>query len=246
MAITRKGRVRTLSGSRILTIQSQHAELFRIRLGHKEGNRPAKLTGEIRVTSPNRKVVEAFAAVYGGRAKKWEKQHEVYLPITRLPVMFLPGQTLDQTMELWAGSTRSRCCNGETMCGGGPCACALEGEVVCKPTSRLTVACPAVPVVGVGKLVTHSAIAAGELDASISLIQGILDQGKAVPGVLRIDSLVGPERRYNVPRIEIEGLTFADLALASGVSQPALGAGGSMLALEGGDTDGEPQETQPE
>lgn len=226
-----------MSGSRILTIQQTHAELFRIRLGHKDGNHPAKLNGEIRVTSPNRGVVQAFSEVYGGRAKKWEKQHEVYLPITRLPILLLPGQTLDQTMELWAGATRQRCCDGETMCAGGACQCASEAKLVCKPTSRLTVACPEVPVVGVGKLVTHSAIAVGELAASLDLIGPMLDAGKPVRAVLRIDQLVSPGKQYAVPRLEIEGLSFADLALAMGKTPEELGAGPKLLALEEGEKD---------
>lgn len=230
-----------MSGSRILAIQQQHAELYRIRLGRKDGNRPARLEGEMRVTSPNRSVVEAFAKQYGGRAKKWEDQHEVYMPITRLPILLLPGQTLTQTMELWAGQTRQRACDGETMTDGRPCLCGADkpiGERACKPVSRLTIACPEVPVVGVGKLVTRSLIAAGELPAGLDLIQGILDSGRPVRAVLRVDQLVGPDRRYAVPRLEFEGLTFADVALAAGHDVPAIGPSAPVLALEGGDSNG--------
>lgn len=230
-----------MSGNRILTIQRQHAELYRIRLGKRDGNAPARLINEIRITSPNREAVEKFAKVYGGRARRWEKQHEVYLPIDRLPILLLPGQTLDQTMEQWAGAVRQRACDGETMQDGSACACAAAGKVVCKPTSRLTVACPEVPVVGVGKLVTHSFIAAGEWAASLDLIQPILDRGQPVNAVLRVDQMVGPERRYAVPRIEIQGLTFDDLALAAGTQQPALPAGTAPLALEGGEDGSSPQ-----
>lgn len=228
-----------MSGSRILAIQQQHAELFRIRLGDRNGKTPQKLNGEIRITSPNRSVVDAFSKVYGGRPKRWEKQHEVYLPITRLPVLLLPGQTLDQTMELWGGSVRQRCCNGTVMCDGSACLCGADKPIAdraCKPTSRLTVACPEVPVVGVGKLVTHSVIAAGELPASIELIQRVLDSGRPVNGILRVDQMVGPERRYIVPRLEIEGLTFNDLALAAGVEVKQLESSTAPpLALEGGE-----------
>lgn len=231
-----------MSGPRILAIQQAHAELYRIRLGRKNGNIPERLVNEIRITSPNREVVDKFAKQYGGRAKRWEEQHEVYLPITRLPILLLPGQTLAQTMELWAGQTRQRCCDGVTMCDGSECACGADKPIeqrACKPTSRLTVACPEVEVMGVGRLVTHSVIAAGELPANLSLIQPVLDSGRAVKAVLRIDQLVGPERRYAVPRIEIEGLTFNDLALAARTQLPALTSGVSILALEGGETNGD-------
>lgn len=237
-----------MSGNRILAIQQQHAELYRIRLGRKNGNAPERLVNEIRITSPNRHVVDAFAKQYGGRPKRWEKQHEVYLPVTRLPILLLPGQTLDQTMELWKGPVRQRACDGFTMSDGKPCACGVNTPIdkrECKATSRLTVACYEVPVAGTGRLVTRSVIAAGELPANLELVQPILDAGQAVKAVLRVDQMVGPERRYAVPRIEIEGLTFADLALAAGTNIPALGPATDLLELEGGEEDGDATEVDP-
>ena len=227
--------------SGILQIQRKHAELFRIRLGQKNGNAPARLVGEIRVTSPNRKVVDAFAAVYGGRAKKWPDgpgggQHEVYLPTSRLPVTFIGGQTLQQSMELWKGSTCARRCDSVTMSDGSPCACGVDKPINdrdCKPVSRLTVACPEVPIAGVGLLTTRSEIAAGELDGVMSLIRPTLESGRSVNAILRVDQLKGVGTQYAVPRIELEGVSFQDLALAA-QSQPALGAA-EPLALQGGE-----------
>jgi hypothetical protein len=193
------------------------------------------------VTSPNRKVVDAFAAVYGGRAKKWTDgpgggQHEVFLPVSRLPVTFIGGQTLTQHMELWGGSVCKRRCDSVTMSDGKPCACGADKPIEerdCKPTSRLTVACPDVPIAGVGLLTTHSVIAAGELDGVISLIRPTLENGCSVNAILRVDQMSGPNRQYAVPRIELEGVSFQDLALAA-QSQPALGAA-EPLALQGGE-----------
>ena len=229
--------------STILQIQRKHAELFRIRLGKRDGNTPSRLINEIRVTSPNRKVVDAFAATYGGRPKRWPDgpgggQHEVYLPVSRLPITFIGGQTLTQAMELWKGSTCQRRCDSVTMSDGQPCACGVDTPIKgrdCKPVSRLTVACPEVPIAGVGILTTRSEIAAGELEGVISLIRPVLDAGRSVNAVLRIDQMVTPGHQFAVPRVELEGVSFQDLALAA-ASQPALGAApAEPLALQGGE-----------
>jgi hypothetical protein len=140
-------------------------------------------------------------------------------------------------MEMWASSVCKRRCDSVTMSDGSPCACGADKPIEdrdCKPTSRLTVACPDVPIAGVGILVTHSVIAAGELDGVLSLIRPALEAGRSVDAILRVDQLSGPGKNYAVPRIELEGVSFQDLALAA-VSTPALGpADAGPLALEGG------------
>jgi hypothetical protein len=225
--------------SGILQIQRRHAPLFRIRLGQKNGKDPARLVGEIRVTSPNRPVVQAFAEVYGGRPKKWEKEHEVFMPISRLPITLLPGTPLNQSMELWGMSGCLRRCDSVTMQGGEPCACGPDKDIEdreCKPTTRLSFACPEVPIVGTGLLVTHSVIAASELPASLSMVEPVLAQNRPVSAVLRIDQMSTPGHNFAVPRIEFEGLSFQDIALAA-ASPPALGSGvlPEPLAIGGGE-----------
>jgi hypothetical protein len=84
-------------------------------------------------------------------------------------------------------------------------------------------------------LVTHSVIAAGELDGVLSLIRPALEAGRSVDAILRVDQLSGPGKNYAVPRIELEGVSFQDLALAA-VSTPALGpADAGPLEIEGGE-----------
>lgn len=227
----------------ILKIQQNHAELFRIRLGKKNGNNPERLKGEIRITSPNRKVVEAFAAVYGGRPKRWPDgpgggQHEVYLPTNRLPITFIGKNPLRQHMELWGGTVCKRRCDSVTMSDGKPCECGVDVEIrdrECKPVSQLKVACPDVPVAGIGVLTTRSEIAAGELDGLMSIISGALAAGQRIDATLRVDQMATPGHQFAVPRIELEGVSFQDLALAAGHA-PALGSGDRTLALtEGGE-----------
>lgn len=223
--------------SGILAIQRRHAKLYNIRLGKREGKVPSRLVGEIRVTSPNKNVVDAFGKVYGGRTMKWDKEWQVFMPITRLPIRLLPGQNLNQQMELWGGSVCQRRCDSETMSDGSVCACGPDKPIEqreCKPVSRLTIACPEVPIMGVGLLTTRSVIAAGEMDGALSVAQPVLDSGRSVSGILRVDQMTGAGTKYAVPRIEFEGLTFADIALAKG-SPLSIGSGDGALALtEGG------------
>ncbi len=233
-----------MTASRILAIQRRHAPMFRIRLGKQEDGVPTRLVNEIRVTSPNKAVVEAFAEVHGGRPMRWVRsktktEYQAFLPITRLPIMLLPGEPLQQTMELWAGQTCQRRCDSETMVGGAPCECGPDKPIEereCKPTSRLTVACPDVPIVGVGLLVTGSVIAAGELAGTLALAEPLLRQNQSVRATLRIDQMVTPGHKFAVPRIELEDITFEDIALAAS-SLPALGPAPRLepLALQGGE-----------
>lgn len=227
----------------ILAIQRQHAELFRIRLGKRNGKMPERLTNEIRITSPNRKVVEAFASVYGGRAKRWPDgpgggQHEVFLPTNRLPITFIGATPLRQHMELWAVSVCKRRCDSVTMSDGKPCACGEDlpiKERECKPVSQLKVACPDVPVAGVGVLTTRSEIAAGELDGLMSIIGPALAQGHRIDAILRVDQMSTPGHNFAVPRIELQNVSFAELHQAAS-TPPALGSGvPEPLALEGGE-----------
>ena len=232
----------------ILITQRKFNELYRIRLGEKSGGAPTSLVDSIRVTSPSVEVIKAFTSVYGGRPRKWSdaNQFQATLPITRLPIMLLPGQNLSQYMEHWKGSVCDRRCDGFRMekFNGAPsediCACGPDRPVdrrLCKPVTRLTVACPEVDLVGVGLLTTRSAIAVGEMEGQLSLAQPVLDAGRAVRGILKVDRLVGANKAFNVPRIELVGLTFGELAEAQ---HPAQLAPAAPAALTTGDDDGSP------
>ena len=216
----------------ILALQRQFNELYRIRLGEKSGDYPTSFVKEMRVTSGNEDVVKAFADVYGGRPRRWSdgNGYQVKLPINRLPIILLPGQNLSQHMEHWKGSVCDRRCDGFTMSkkdgapASTPCMCGPDRAIdnrQCKPVTRLTVACPEVPVVGVGLLTTRSVIAAGEMEGQLSLAQPVLDQGTAVRAILRLDRLAGANKAYSVPRLELVGLTFGELAEANHPAQLA-------------------------
>ncbi len=201
----------------ILTIQRKYVELYRIRLGDRQGGHPRSLVEQIRITSPNKDVVKAFADVYGGRPRRWTDGggFQVYLDTVRMPIVLLPGQNITQHFEQWGGSSCLVRCDGITQQNGQPCACDPDDRA-CKPVTRLTVVCPEVTnVVGTGILTTRSQIAAEEMAGSLDLVSGILSTGRPVRATLRIDRLTGIEKAYNVPRLELEGLSFAELAEAA-------------------------------
>jgi hypothetical protein len=218
----------------ILDRQKKYAELFRIRLGDQSGGQPRSLDGQIRITSPSKEVIEAFVATYGGRGRRWSdrNQFQVYLDQVRLPIMLLPGTPITQHYEQWGGSSCIVRCDGRTQQGGEPCACDPYARL-CKPVTRLTVACPEVPIVGTGILTTRSEIATDEMAGALDLCRGILSQGRAVRATLRIDRLKGVGKAYNVPRLELEGLTFAELAELASAPDNELAPTEALALTEG-------------
>ena len=98
--------------SPMIDIQRRHAEVYRIRLGDRDGGRPRKLTDKIRITAQSREVVEAFTEAYGGEVTAWDAQWQTYLPTSELQILVLPGQSVQQWWELWTGSVCARRCDG--------------------------------------------------------------------------------------------------------------------------------------
>lgn len=212
----------------MLDIQRRHAEVFRIRLGdsvptgekNDDGTpkmRPRKLTDSMRVTSPNRSVVEAFVAVYGGEVSAWEQQWQAFLPVTALPVMILPGQSISQWWELYKKTVCERRCDGVTeSLSGQPCKCPADITVrmqtkgACRPMTRVNLVCPEVAVVGAGSLVSHGMIAAETLPQSVAVAEAALARGLMVPAVLRVIAHEG-KKHYVVPQLEIVGVSLNQL-----------------------------------
>ena len=213
----------------MLDVQRRHAEVFRIRIGDKDdrGN-PRKLTDSIRVTSPNRLVVDAFVAVFGGETVGWNDQWQAYLPTTALPVMVLPGQSIQQWWEFYKGGVCERRCDGVTeTLSGQACVCPAELTVrvadrsACSPMTRISVVCPDVEVVGAGSLVTHGMVAAETLPQAVAIAEGALSRGLMVPAVLRVVEHVGKAKRYTVPQLEIVGVSLTQLTTGETVT-PAI------------------------
>lgn len=230
----------------MIDIQRRHAEVFRVRFGEKGPNgAPRKLTDQIRITSRNRLVVEAFVESYGGEVSEWESQWQAYLPTTELRIMVLPGQSVHQWWEFYRGSVCERRCDGyQEQKSGKRCVCPediaerMKDRDACSPTTRVNVLCPDVNVVGAGSLVTHGLIAAETLPQSIAIAEAALARGYMVPAILRAVEHKG-RTHFIVPQVEIVGVSLQTLAsgdaggdLPSAVDARAVTAGEGPKLLD--------------
>lgn len=205
----------------MIDVQRRHQTIFRIRFGEKLGNRPTKLTDAIRITSANPSVVDAFIDVYGGSRVEWEGQWEAKLPTTSLNILVLPGQSISQWWEKYRGSVCDRRCDGKLETKSGkPCMCDPDVETRtanrndCSPTTRVSVICPDVAVVGSGMFVCHGLVGAETLPQSIAVAEAALSRGLMVPAVLRVVEFRG-RNHFIVPQIEVVGMSFNALAAAA-------------------------------
>ena len=230
--------------SPMVDIQRRHATVFRIRLGHtvqsaNGRSRPEKLTDQIRITAPGKRVVEAFTEVYGGEVQRWGDQYEAYLPTNQLRVMILPGQSIEQWWEKWKGSVCERRCSGVTETkSGGPCVCPadiderLASKDACQPMTRVNVLCPDVKVLGSGSLVTHSMIAAETLPQAIAVAEEALRRGVMVPAVLKVVEHKS-RNHFIYPQLIVHGYSLEQLE--SGAITQALPAAGQPAPVGPGE-----------
>lgn len=202
----------------ILDLQRRHRVLWRLRAGDKgPKGQPRRLDGQLRVTSETPEIVDAFTAVFGGQRVPWEGAWQAYLPITALPVVLLPGQALSQFWEQYDSGGCLRRCDGVTeSLSDSPCSCPSDITVrmgtpnACRPTTRLSVVCPDVAVLGAGMLVSHGLIAAETLPQAVGIAEQMLSRGQHVPATLRLVTHKG-RRTFCVPQLEIVGVSLASL-----------------------------------
>lgn len=209
----------------ILDIQRNHMTIFNLRLGKKVVTKngkeaPEKLVDQIRVTSPNQYVVDAFCRVYGGHTQPWGDQFEAFLPTTEIPIMVLPGQSVTQWWEKYRGGVCERRCEGlggVERISGTLCKCdpdidkRLADKDQCNLMTRIHFLCPEVEVAGAGALVTHGRVAAETLPQSVAVAEAALKAGHMVPAILRIVKKTGKNRQYVVPQIEMVGMTLGQI-----------------------------------
>ncbi len=220
----------------ILTIQRRMRELGRIRLGQQVDDpsrpgqtRPEKLS-TFRLTSVTRGYVEAAAEVYGGRVTPWDSprgpEWQTVIESEALDVIVPPGEVVDPWYELWAAGGCQRRCDGITeQLTGAPCACpsdpkrrqeaAAKGKA-CKPTTRLSVALPALPDLGVWRLESHSFYAAVELAGVVDVLRQATEAGVLIRARLRIDHRQvkrpnEPRKDFIVPVLELPELRMDHL-----------------------------------
>lgn len=214
-----------MSGKLIPIIGQQRrlVEVGRIRLGKKVPtengySRPAKID-KFRLTSRDRDRLDAAAALYGGTVTAWEGQWELYTDIDVIPIAVVPSQALSIYYELWGqknlgGDKKTpviclRRCDGATeLKSDGPCLCANEEEMTCRPTVRLSVVLPEVQGLGVWRLESHGWNAASELQGTVELLEALVATGRPVRARLRLDKRESPSekgtRKFVVPVIDID------------------------------------------
>ena len=222
--------------SPMIDVARRHRVIWKLRCGDRgPRGEPRRLDGQLRVTSETPDVVDAFVDVYGGERKQWGDAWEAYLPTDHLPVLLLPGQSITQSWERWdSGGCLRRCDGAYDSVSDGPCQCAaMPGRMTdrdaCRPTTRLSILCPDVAVLGAGMLTTHGLIAAETLPQAVAIVEGALAAGQVVPATLRMVTHRG-RHTYVVPQLEIVGMRLAELVSADsaddGPCPPALPSGG--------------------
>ena len=173
----------------IIGLQRRLREVGRIRLGEKEGNRPVKLD-RFRFTAPDRHVIDAVAATYGGEVREWQApagpQWEVVSEASAIDVIVPPSDVrgFSQWLELWKAGGCVRRCDGTTeVMSDGPCLCD-PSDRACAPTTRLSLVLPGVAGFGVWRVESHGWYAAAELDGTVAIATRAADQGAMIPARL--------------------------------------------------------------
>lgn len=218
-------------------LQRRLTEVGRIRIGQtvptKSGKtRPAKLD-RFRFTSSDRQLLESVARLYGGNVIDWQphgggaKAHEVVTDVASVPVI-VPPQSITQHMELWAAGGCQRRCDGETeFISGEPCLCIAQENMVCRPTTRLSVMLRDVESIGVWRLESKGWNAAAELPGMAELLAQAGGYVLARLWLKPMRQVKGGETRdFMVPALAVDALTPAQLlttrtAPAPQVAQPA-------------------------
>ncbi len=219
---------------RILDLQARFSEVGRIRLGEKQGNRPAKID-TLRFTSQNHDLIEQIVTLYGGQVTPWDSprgsEWQCYIQAEEIDIIIPPSdESITTSYEIWSGGGMQRYCDGQTMKRPGSdeerdCQCAGDiangGERECKIKARMITWLPKIQTLGVWRLETGSWYAAGELTKMIDmLLDASMQLQRAVTAKLRLDRRVvkrdGKTFRFNVPIITPVG----DVAVILEASTP--------------------------
>lgn len=211
-----------MSPTPIIDLQRRLALVGAVRAGGEKPERGvgAKLDA-YRLTSPRRELIEQAAQLYGGDVTPWQspvgQEWQCYTTSEELPVLVMPGYSLQQSYELWEGTTkRTRKCDGvEDDVSGGPCVCNAEGVDRCDLYTRLVVALPELDTALGWRLITRGANAAHELPTMMALIEARAGGAAFVPARIRIAHRRGVKDgqtvRYVVPVLDL-GLSYLDMA----------------------------------
>lgn len=226
----------------IIALQRRHHQIGRIRIGvqvpvngttkgGKPKTRPVKLE-TFRLTSSDKRAIDAAAALYGGEAHPWEEQEgqfEVITDTNELSIAIPPDGELSQWYELWSGGGCVRRCDGQwEQIGDQACVCDPENERDCSPHTRLSVVLTDLPGMGMWRLDTQGWYAATELAGTINLLAAAADRGTFLPARLRLEQRQVKRpgqalRKFAVPVVDLDVPLLQVPALISGSARAALG-----------------------
>lgn len=259
MAIRRMINTRTVEEFR--EFQTRMIPFGRIRTGVYETppgkrGRPAKLD-RFRFTSPDRDVITAVAAEYGGTVEAFTAQGvgkngwQVTSDADRIPVYIVNGQKIDPCYEAWAGGGRCiRRCDGEwDVVSAAPCVCnGLDPERprpalkdMCKLTTRVNLMLPVIEGIGTWLYESHGENFAVENGGVLAAFVAGADV--SVPAWFCLEPEVRQYRRddgtyerreFFVARFRITALTPEQIALGGDVVSQILMKAGAPAALSGG------------
>lgn len=223
-------------------------EIGRIRMGEKgPKGAPVKLK-TFRLTSNDRRVLEAAAGLYGGKVAEWrdapdEGMWQIVTAAAELDILIPRAlRSVSQAWELWQGGTCERRCDGRTEeLSGQPCLCGPArgtADDLCDVVTRLSVILPRLPGLGVWRLDTGGWGAATTIPATVDLLLA-LDPRPMVPAVLRAVQASSKVRedgrvithRFVRPQLDAPGITIGQLVGAGAEPVAQLPAGGERPAL---------------
>jgi hypothetical protein len=219
-----------------IAVQRRLAEQGRIRLGQRVPigttgkSRPEKLD-RFRFTSPNARLIDDLATLYGGTARPWDNngmaEFEVVSDAREIPVIVVKGG-ISQWFETWSGGGCVHRCTGTESDKGVPCNPDDPQHIAAKPTTRLSLMLPELDTMGVWRLESHGWNAAAEIPMIAQLAEHVGDLvGARLSLVERRAVKDGKTSRFVVPVLDLDVNTRRLVELAGGRGgSPALEAAG--------------------
>ena len=207
--------------SPLAELGSRPPEAGRIRMGVKTA-KAMRSIDTFRFTSPDRRIIEDIARIYGGQVEQWNEpranpsqQWQVITTSNEIRVKLI-ANGISTWYELWAGSGVVRRCDGidvqtsQQFAGvwepvSQPCLCRVENRRQCEPHTRLQVVIPDVSFLGVWRLESGGWDALEELPGMYNLLLALTEQGRMVDAVLSIEQreriTKNGKRKFVVPRL---------------------------------------------
>lgn len=213
---------------RVLDIQSKMRSVGVIRLGEQgETNKPGKRLSTFRLTSNDKRTLEAVARRYGGEVRPWpngSQQWQITTRASEIPIEVgnIPVMTAYEHWAQVGGTGSKQCirrCDGctirEGIERGNPCQCPADpkeraeaakrkGSRVCSLVTRMFVRLPEVPDIGLWKVSTGSFFAAQEVPAIMDGIEALAQMGAHIRARLAIDIRTGGGKKFPVPVVRMD------------------------------------------